>query len=270
MLEVIIPLSATGLICAAAGPAASTWYLSPSGSDSMGVGSREKPWRTIRFATGEVPDDGSTIILLDGLYQGAESISRQFTKPCLVRAENPCRARLRSPADGNRALTCYDAANVTFQGLEIFGSGSTKGEYLIHISTPKTHHLLFDGCIIHDGYNNDLIQNNLYWNAGQAIPHQAGDLLVPDQDPARCIADPRLPKFDPAVTLPRFDPVKGEFPSGERTIRKEFERLVARYAALGEGSPAMHKADPGNMPEDDTLGHPRGARPDIGCFEHGR
>jgi hypothetical protein len=473
MLDVIIPLYATGFICAAAGPAASTWYLSPSGSDSAGVGSREKPWRTIRFATGNVPDDGSTIILLDGLYEGAESISRRFTKPCLVRAENPCRARLRSPADGNRALTCYDAANVTFQGLEIFGSGSTKGEYLIHISTPKTRHLLFDGCMIHDGYNNDLIkindftrdirfrgciffnqtdhggdehfdintvtdiavedsiffndyagsgrraqnqshafvviknsgstpevtrriafrrniflnwqglgdeaylllgedgkpfieaqqvtiennlfihnspakmwgalllkgglrditfrantivghpqvkgsgafaavclridqnppmgdlafvnnlfsdptgqmprftmsnpqhfagkpviQNNLYWNAGKAIPHQAGDLLVPDQDPARCIADPRLPKFDPAITLPRFDPVKGEFPSGERTIRKEFERLVARYAALGEGSPAIHKADPGNMPEDDILGHPRGARPDIGCFEH--
>jgi hypothetical protein len=57
MLEVIIPLYATGFICAGAGPAASAWYLSPSGSDSAGVGSREKPWRTIRFATGNMPED---------------------------------------------------------------------------------------------------------------------------------------------------------------------------------------------------------------------
>ncbi len=30
----------------------------------------------------------------------------------------------------------------------------------VHLSTQKTHHLLFDGCIIHDGYNNDLIKIN--------------------------------------------------------------------------------------------------------------
>jgi hypothetical protein len=115
-----------------------------------------------------------------------------------------------------------------------------------------------------------VIHSNLYWNAGKDIPYEAGDLLVPDQDTARCAADPRLPQFDPAITLPRFDPVKGEFPSGEKTIRSEFERLVARYAALGEGSLAIHHADPGNMPKDDILGRPRSARPDMGCFEHGR
>ncbi len=475
MFRIVIALCATVFLRAAVSSAGSTWYLSPSGSDSTGVGSREKPWRTIRFATGKVPDDGSTIILLDGLYEGAESVTRQFTNTCTVRAENPCRARLRSPADGNRALTCYDAANVAFQGLEIFGSGSTKGEYLVHLSTAKTHHLLFDGCIIHDGYNNDLIKindfsrdilfrgciffnqtdhggdehfdintvtdiavedsiffndyagsgrrgenrghafvviknsgstpdvtkriafrrniflnwqglgdeaylllgedgkpfieaqqvtiennlfihnspeklwgtlllkgglrdvtfrantivghpavkgagafaavclridqnppmgaltfvnnifsdptgqmprftmsnpkhfatnpvilNNLYWNVGKDIPRETDDLLVPDRDPARCIADPQLPGFDPAISLPRFDPAKGEFPSGEKSIRNEFERLVARYAGLVEGSPAIHRADPTNMPKDDILGHPRSTRPDVGCFEHGK
>ncbi len=160
MLKVIITVYATAFVCATARPAGSTWYLSPGGSDSTGIGSRQKPWRTIRFATSKAPDDGSTINLLDGVYEGTESVARQFTKTCTVRAENPCRARLRSPPDANRALTCYDVSNVAFQGLEIFGSGSTRGEYLVHLSTAKTQHLLFDGCIIHDCYNNDLIKIN--------------------------------------------------------------------------------------------------------------
>ena len=103
--------------------AASTWYLSPSGSDSHGDGSRERPWKTIGYASGKIPDDGSTIVLLDGLYEQPQSVGRQFNRPCAIRAENPCRARLRSPAGGNRVLTCYGAANVTFRGLEMFGSG---------------------------------------------------------------------------------------------------------------------------------------------------
>ena len=127
MLKVIITVYATAFVCATARPAGSTWYLSPGGSDSTGIGSRQKPWRTIRFATSKAPDDGSTINLLDGVYKGTESVARQFTKTCTVRAENPCRARLRSPPDANRALTCYNVSNVAFQGLEIFGSGSTRG-----------------------------------------------------------------------------------------------------------------------------------------------
>ena len=58
MLKVIIGVYATVFVCATASLARSTWYLSPGGSDSAGIGSRQKPWRTIRFATSQVPDDG--------------------------------------------------------------------------------------------------------------------------------------------------------------------------------------------------------------------
>ncbi len=139
---------------------AGTYYVAVNGNDAAGDGSRVKPWKTIERATQRIADDGSTIVLLDGLYEQSLSVPRQFSKLCTIRAENPYRARLCSPHGHNRLLTCYATANVTFRGLELFGSGGTQDEYLIHISTPKTHHLLFDDCIIHDCYNNDMVKVN--------------------------------------------------------------------------------------------------------------
>jgi hypothetical protein len=457
-----------------AGVGAGTYYLAPAGDDRQGDGSRRRPWKTILHATSRVPDDGSTIVLFDGLYVGRQSINRQFSRLCTVRAEHPYRARLRSPEGQNRLLHCYHGSNVRFQGLEMFGSGGTRGEYLLHISTPETYRLLFEDCIIHDCYNNDMIKinnrahhiifrgcaffnpanregvehfdintvtdvrvedsiffqdyagsgrrganrshsfvvvknsgstpdvtkriafrrniflnwegktdqaylllgedgkpffeaqevmiennlfiynssvrfwgallykgglknitfrantvvgnpvikwsgafaavclrigknppmgdltfcnniwcdptgkmprftisraevfapdaklvlrNNLYWNGGKPIPTEPQDTLVPDRDPARRIADPRLGDPGKGVTLPRWDPVKGTFRSGKKTIRGEFERLVNRYAALGSGSRAINAADASCMPRDDILGTPRDRLPDIGCFE---
>ncbi len=139
---------------------AATFYLSPGGSDTGGTGTRQAPWKTLQHATGKMPDDGSTLVLLDGLYDGSQAVARQFNKMCTVKAEHAYQARLRGGPRQNRALTCYQAANVTFQGLEIAGSGATQGEYLVHISTPKTHHLVFEDCIVHDCYNNDMIKIN--------------------------------------------------------------------------------------------------------------
>jgi hypothetical protein len=139
---------------------AGTYYLSPTGSDMAGTGARQKPWKSIQHATSKMPDDGSTVVLLDGLYEGSQSVVRQFTKFCTVRAENRYRAQLCGGPRQNRVLSCYSAANVIFQGLEIFGTGATQGEYLVHITTPKTHNLVFEDCILHDCYNNDLVKIN--------------------------------------------------------------------------------------------------------------
>jgi hypothetical protein len=454
--------------------AASTRYISPGGNDAAGDGSRDKPWKTIRFASDHVADDGAAIILLDGIYEGSQSIGRHFTQPCTIRAENPYRARLKSPADRNRVFYCYDGSNVKIQGLEMFGSGATAGEYMLHIGGPKVHDLTFEDCTIHDSYNNDLIKindlaqhilfkgciffnqtdhggdehfdintvtniavedsiffndyagsgrkgenqghafiviknssskpditqrialrrniflnwqgradaafillgedgkpffeaqqvmiennifihnspnrlwstllmkgglrditfrantivghpliratgglaaacfridqnppmgdmtfcnniwcdttgemarfsmsngkvfavgskqvisNNLYWNAGKKISTTPDDVLVPDRDPKKLVADPRLPDPSGQVLLPRLDPATGRFPSGQTSIRGEFERLVNRYARPGQSSPAAGAADPANMPQDDILGHPRGPRPDMGCCQ---
>ena len=114
-----------------------------------------------------------------------------------------------------------------------------------------------------------VLSNNLYWNGGNKIPTETKDTLVPDRDARKIVADPRLGNPSQGLTLPRWDPNKGTFLSGQKTIRQEFERLVKLYAAPAPGSPAIHAADPGNMPKDDILGNPRGRKPDIGCFQSG-
>ena len=73
---------------------------------------------------------------------------RSLSRPALQRA------------GGNRVFSCYDAANVRIEGLEIFGSGGTRDAYVVHVSTPRTHHVTFENCIVHDSYNNDLIKVN--------------------------------------------------------------------------------------------------------------
>lgn len=138
---------------------AGTYYLAPTGDDA-GDGSKGRPWKTLRHATSEVPDDGSTIMLLDGLYSDSHSVSRLFDKRCTVRAEHAYRARLRSPDNSNRAFSCFQGRNLVFEGLEIFGSGDTRGDYLVQISTPRSERLTFVDCIIHDSYKNDLVKVN--------------------------------------------------------------------------------------------------------------
>lgn len=139
---------------------AGEYYISSDGNDSRGTGSPERPWKTLAKAISSVPDDGSEIIIKNGLYIGVNNLSRTFTKPVLVRAETPYLARFSSPSDSNRAFYIPKLVNVTFSGLEIFGSGSEKTDYLMQITTKDTYDLRFENCIIHDAYKNDLIKIN--------------------------------------------------------------------------------------------------------------
>ncbi|MEI6845695.1 MAG: hypothetical protein WCK36_01445 [Candidatus Firestonebacteria bacterium] len=68
------------------------------------------------------------------------------------------------------------------------------------------------------------------------------------------------------IIFPEWDFSKKSFSSGNKTIREEFERLVNKYGAFKENSPARGKAEQENMPAEDILGNPRGKNPDIGAF----
>jgi hypothetical protein len=111
-----------------------------------------------------------------------------------------------------------------------------------------------------------VLDGNLYWNGGAAIP--PGDLLSPlTDDPHAAVGDPLLPSSAGAIVLPRWNGTA--FASGSATIREELERLVALYGAPAGGSPVIDAADPAFAPADDVLGRPRGAAPDLGAYEVG-
>ena len=113
--------------------------------------------------------------------------------------------------------------------------------------------------------NNLILDNNLYWNGGVAIP--PGDPISPTDDDRRVVADPELNTDQSGVILPRWEGT--QFTSGNTTVRQEFERLVDLYGRLPSTSPAIGQADPAFAPVDDILGNYRGVVADMGAFEFG-
>jgi Ca2+-binding RTX toxin-like protein len=110
-----------------------------------------------------------------------------------------------------------------------------------------------------------VFDNNLYWNGGARLPD--GDVVDPRDDAHRVVADPQLATNHNAVTLPIWSGT--EFPSGEVTIRAEFERIVRRYASIPLSSPAVDRSDPSLAPGTDILRRPRSGTADLGAFEAG-
>jgi len=109
------------------------------------------------------------------------------------------------------------------------------------------------------------LDNNLFWNNGNALPTQEDP--APEDDASRIEADPLLENNQNNIVLPVWDENAGAFISGNTAIRDEFERLIYQYGAIADGSPAIDAANPANMPADDILGNSRDANPDIGCYE---
>lgn len=113
---------------------------------------------------------------------------------------------------------------------------------------------------------NLVLQRNLYWNNGQALPNDPGEMLNPSNDQFGVFGNPDL--VDPqAAVLPGWDPVSGVFGSGSQSIREEFLRLAELYARPGSGSLALDLGRPDESPADDLLGNPRDAQPDLGAYE---
>ena len=108
-----------------------------------------------------------------------------------------------------------------------------------------------------------ILDNNLYWNGGAAIP--PGDQVNPLLDDIhRVVANPLLSTNQSGIVLPHWNGTG--FPSGSTTIRQEFQRLAEAYGAVPGTSPAVGQADPAQAPAHDLLGRPR-ADPDLGAYE---
>lgn len=109
-----------------------------------------------------------------------------------------------------------------------------------------------------------LLDNNLYFNGGSAIPEDSGQFLVFSDDAAALVADPLLPAQSGLVP-PVWNGT--DFADGSATIREAFERLVELYGTPAGASPAIDQADPAAAAAEDILGRLRGASPDLGAVE---
>ncbi|MBN2430057.1 MAG: hypothetical protein JXQ27_01215 [Acidobacteria bacterium] len=115
-----------------------------------------------------------------------------------------------------------------------------------------------------------LLDGNLYWNGGTAIPSDPAELINYTDDLNAMAGDPLLP--DPASAVrPHWRADQGIFNDGSTTIRAAFVRLVRNYGIPTAAGPAADTGDPATAPADDILKTRRsiGPAPDRGAVETG-
>ncbi len=112
-----------------------------------------------------------------------------------------------------------------------------------------------------------ILDSNLYWNGGAAIPEDTGELINYTSDSSRLVGDPLLPA-PVNIVLPRWQESSGLFGDGSATIRAAFENLVS-FAVPGSSSQLIDRANDTAAPADDILGNLRSSPKDIGAFEQG-
>ncbi len=110
------------------------------------------------------------------------------------------------------------------------------------------------------------LQGNAYWNGGEPIPEDDGELINVSDDAAAVIGDPRLPSLD-NVRLPRWNETAQQFADGSESIAEAFQKLAVMYGTPGEGSVLIDAADSAGAPAADMLSQPRDAAPDLGAVE---
>jgi hypothetical protein len=110
-----------------------------------------------------------------------------------------------------------------------------------------------------------VLDNNLYWNGGTAVPSDSGELVNYSDDSNRIVADPLL-NAQTGLILPRWNPETQQFADGSTAVHDAFVRLVTLYGKVSSGSPVINAADAAHSPADDILGNPR-TLPDIGAVE---
>jgi len=109
-----------------------------------------------------------------------------------------------------------------------------------------------------------LLEANLYFNGGNAIPADNGQALRFDDDPSPVVGDPLLPE-NAALVPPTWN--GSQFADGSATIREVFLRLVEEYGTPAVAGPAIDAGDPLLSSPEDILGRFRGDAPDLGAVE---
>lgn len=128
----------------------------------------------------------------------------------------------------------------------------------------------FTGADVFDAPTGDnasvVLQRNLYFNGGQAIPADAAQEVRFSQDAQRIIANPQLPDLT-GVPIPSYN--GNAFNGGFASIRAVFTSLVNEYGRPAGNSVVVNAGLTTGAPQTDILGASRDAQPDIGAVEVG-
>jgi len=159
-----------------------SYFVSNDGDNYKGDGSRLKPWKNISVAVLKV-EDGSSIIVKPGIYQGAIKIRRKFEKGILVKSEFPYQAKITN----NQRVIAFigNASNIIFEGFDIFHTNNNTKPLVVHIDgggSKNVNNITLKNNIIHDSYNNDLLKINngakdikvfcnMFYNQGDSDEH---------------------------------------------------------------------------------------------------
>ncbi len=135
------------------------FYIGPIGVDDLSPGrgtTPGNPWRTIGFGVLNVPDNDTTLLVLDGTYTNPSvNLSRVFTTSLAIKAQNPYRAILTN-AGGNSLFRSFGGAHYTIEGFVL---GPSRSVTMIQIGE-ASHHFTFRNNILHDSYDNDILKIN--------------------------------------------------------------------------------------------------------------
>lgn len=111
-----------------------------------------------------------------------------------------------------------------------------------------------------------VLQRNLYFNGGLAIPADTAQEVRVSQDVQRIVADPLLPVLT-GVPIPSYN--GSSFNGGFASIRAVFEHLVNQYGRPAQNSVVVNAGLVVGAPQVDILGALRDTQPDIGSVEVG-
>jgi hypothetical protein len=142
---------------------AETYYVSTTGSDSSGDGSLMNPWQTLNHACLTIPDDGSTVLVMDGTYNGRVQLHRRFVNHTFFKAMNLYKAVLVNDSTSQQVLISFGGANFTIEGFRVTRPDpSATGDTLVQIQqgSQQAQDIIIKNNIFHDSYNNDLIKIN--------------------------------------------------------------------------------------------------------------
>jgi hypothetical protein len=110
-----------------------------------------------------------------------------------------------------------------------------------------------------------ILDNNLYWNGGQAIPTDQDQRITYMDDLHSIVLDPRLGEQG-FVRVPYWN--GNIFYDGSGSIMEVFRRLVYSYSRPTKISPIINRANSSHAPLVDLMGNLRDDRPDIGAYEY--